>query len=654
MESGEKAQSAWLVGHFTFKQSTCLSGIGRAMFVSPRRLRLATQNGNAILLQSIASSRLDPSIRSSVQAPQSRKLGSIAKIQALGKPAGAEEEEDDLLSSLTKRRGGRTKKGIQKISPKDWLLTEEGLKFRHPTIGRPNWLGDEIPFPTNPWFKPQPPISDKIRTQVYESFKQRIHAIYKQQSYPNLSLDEKTRQEQILIRETSDQWGICRDRVSAIIRLKAMEDSWPLNETNEEGQPIKPHKRTLQLNFEKGMESVLGVQTDPAIRLNPDINQLANRRLQRKSSFYGTEFVPIDSPEPRPQPAQPPSEMNATEAQRSKNKNKYQEDGEPTETRHVIGSDGLPRPSTCYISKPPNKVPMVFTDVSEFPRAPKPMSKRKARYYPKTSLLPDYSAQPTRSSPSSARRSHSTAAATIASVEQLNNPQFPPSNSDIHETAAASKAQQEKSDEEKRNLAGRLLRQLKGCASSENGSKLLDQLSTSPDYSEFSSLTGIDADEIKESLLLRAGGLSFKASGGKKIMEEFHPDRINSIRNENEAPVSEDEKQIRSIKLEMIKSIYLKKLELNSSGRLLLPKSIRAKEDKDLKILQSAGSTSSTSIANQSSCSSSSSTSGPTPSSSSDLISSRSNQLVRKCMKGPLGRIKQRQLLANRNQSANH
>jgi hypothetical protein len=146
-ESGEKVPAVDdcdLVGPFTFRQSTCLSGIGREMFVSPRRLRLATQNGNAILLQSIALTRLDPSIRSSVQAPQSRKLGSIAKIQALGKPAGAEEEEDDLLSSLTKRRGGRTKKGIQKISPKDWLLTEEGLKFRHPTIGRPNWLGDEI------------------------------------------------------------------------------------------------------------------------------------------------------------------------------------------------------------------------------------------------------------------------------------------------------------------------------------------------------------------------------------------------------------------------------------------------------------------------------------------------------------------------------
>ncbi|WAQ92047.1 hypothetical protein PtA15_15A442 [Puccinia triticina] len=614
------------------------------MFVSPRRLRLHAHNGNPILLQPLALSRLDPFIRSSVEAHQSRKLGSIAKIEALGKPAGQEEEEDDLLSSLTKRRGGRTKKGIQKISPKDWLLTEEGLKFRHPTVGRPNWLGDDIPFPTNPWFKPQPPLSDKIRTKVYESFKQRVHAIYKQKSYPDLSLDEKQRQEQILIRETSEQWGICRDRVSAIIRLKAMEDSWPLNKINEEGEPIKPHKRTLQLNFEKGMESVLGVQTDQVLRHNEDINELANRRLQRKSSFYGTEFVPIDSPEPDAQPTPPRKAQTA----RSKNSNKYQENDEPTETRHIIGSDGLPRPSTSYISKPPNKIPMVFTDVSEFPRAPKPMSKRKARYYPKTSLLPDYSVEPTRSSSNSARRSHSTAA-TASSSEHIDSPQFSSSSSGIYETAATSNKQREKMDEERRSFAARLLKQLKGCANSENGSKLIDQLSASPDYSEFSNLTGIDADEIKESLLLRAGGLSFKTSGGPKNAGDFTPDRINPTNNDNGSPVSEDEKQIRSIKFEMIKSIYLKKLELNSSGRLLLPKSIRSQEEKDLKILQNTLPSSSTQSPDRSS--------NPSQSASSDLISSRSNQLVRKCMKGPLGRIKQRQqlqLLANRKQTVNH
>ncbi|POV98275.1 hypothetical protein PSTT_14537 [Puccinia striiformis] len=41
-------------------------------------------------------------------------------------------------------------------------------------------------------------------------------------------------------------------------------------------------------------------------------------------------------------------------------------------------------------------------------------------------------------------------------------------------------------------------------------SKLLDQISTSSDYTEFRNLTGIDEDQITKTLLLRAGGLSFK------------------------------------------------------------------------------------------------------------------------------------------------
>ncbi|KAH9472710.1 hypothetical protein Pst134EA_003317 [Puccinia striiformis f. sp. tritici] len=650
------------------------------MFACPRRFRLPAQHRNATIQQSLVLGQLEPSIRfPSVKTTHSRNLSSIAKIQALSKPAGQEGEEDDLLASFTKRRGGRTKKGVQKISPKDWLLSEEGLKFRHPTIGRTNWLGDEIPFPTNPWFKPQVPLSDKTRTKVYESFKQRTLAIYSQQIYPSLSLDEKTRQEQILIRETSEQWGICRERVSAIIKLKAMEDAWPLNDKNEEGQPIKPHKRTLQLNFEKGMESVLGVQTDQVIRLNEDINELANRRLRRKSSFYGTQFVPIDSPQSDTQPSLSTPKVKETQLKQSKNKNKYQEYDQPSGTRHIIGSDGLPRPPTSYISKPANKIPMVFTDVSEFPRAPKPMSKRQARYFPKTSLLPDYSAEPTCSSQPTSRRSHSTIAPTMASVDPMNSAQFSPPKGDVHKNSLGSNPQQvEGMAAERRILATRLLSQLRGCSSSENSSKLLDQISTSSDYSEFRNLTGIDEDQIKESLLLRAGGLSFKTpgDGSKQNEADFDfsdpSDRSSNStipsKQQNNNPgqsqavsvLSEDEKQIRSIKFEMIKSIYLKKLELNSSGRLLLPKSVRSKEEKDLKLFQHTTSSASTSssIHNTGQNPTTATTTGTSSQTNPpELSDSTSNQLVRRCMKGPLGRMKQRQqlqLLAKQNQPVNH
>lgn len=568
----------------------------------------------------------------------SRSIGSIAKIQALGKPEGGGEEEDDLLSSLTKRRGGRTKKGIQKISPRDWLLTEEGLKFRHPTIGRTNWLGDDIPFPTNPWFKPQPPTSDKLRTRVYESFKKRVNLMAQKSSYQRLDADEKKKQEQILIRQTSEQWGICRDRIGAIIRLKAMEDSWSIDHSDEPGQSIQ--RRTLQLNFEKGMEAVLGVQSDQATRVNEDIEALDNRRLQRKLSFYGTQFVPLDAPVDEPLTGLPPStsEVNPAPNQRRTSPSKYREDDEPTATRHLVGSDGLPRPPPSYISKPPSKVPMVFTDVSKFPRAPKPMSKRKARYYPKTSLLPDYSilsANSVSKLSSRSRRSHSS----FASAQVFDEPRVQPrySSTANHASVRTLEDDQKAMEDQRRALTSKLLRQLKGCATSENGLKVLEQLAASTDSSEFSELAGVDPDEIKEALLLRAGGLSFKTPGKANhhnALDHHHP----KPNEESSLSLSEHEKKIRSIKFEMIKSIYLKKLELNSAGRLLLPKSIRSKQEHDIRILQNCSTIKRADDQN-------SRRDVQTAFNVSDGTSSRSNRLIRQCMKGPLGRMKQRRQL---------
>ncbi|KAI9625582.1 hypothetical protein KEM48_010844 [Puccinia striiformis f. sp. tritici PST-130] len=96
---------------------------------------------------------------------------------------------------------------------------------------------------------------------------------------------------------------------------------------------------------------------------------------------------------------------------------------------------------------------------------------------------------------------------------------------------------------QKENTSYQLLSQL-GCLRLENSSKLLDQIRTSSNYSD----------------------------------------------------MSEDEKPIGSIKFDMIKSIYLKKLELNPSGRLLLAKSVRSKEERDLKPCQHTTSSASTSL----------------------------------------------------------
>ncbi|POW06359.1 hypothetical protein PSTT_09039 [Puccinia striiformis] len=392
-----------------------------------------------------------------------------------------------------------------------------------------------------------------------------------------------------------------------------MEDTWPLNDKNKEGKPIKPHKRTLKLNSEKGMEGVLGVQTDQVIQLN----EIANHHLQHKSSFYGTQLSPsiLLNPTPNHLSLHLKLRTHNSSDRRTKRNIKNMTSLLGPRYVHIVGSDGLPCPPTSYISKPANKILMVFTNVSEFPQAPKPMSKRQARYFPKTSLLPDYLAEPTCSSQPTLRRSHSTVAPTIASVDPINNAHFFPAKGDVCENSIGSNPQQvEKMAVKRRILVTQLLSQLKGCLRLENSSKLLDQIRTSSNYSEFRNLTGIDKDQIKESVLLRAGGLSFKT------------------------PVmSEDEKPIGSIKFDMIKSIYLKKLELNPSGRLLLAKSVRSKEERDLKPCQHTTSSASTSpsILNTGRNSTTATTTGPSSQTNpSELSGSTSNPLVQRCMKG--------------------
>jgi hypothetical protein len=60
------------------------------------------------------------------------------------------------------------------------------------------------PFPLNPSFKPPPPISDKIRTQIFNSFMQ----------------------EQKNESELSQSFGYSVSRIKAILRLKKLEQLW--------------------------------------------------------------------------------------------------------------------------------------------------------------------------------------------------------------------------------------------------------------------------------------------------------------------------------------------------------------------------------------------------------------------------------------------
>ncbi|KAI0640004.1 eukaryotic mitochondrial regulator protein-domain-containing protein [Trametes polyzona] len=138
------------------------------------------------------------------------------------------------LASLAPRRhyaaGGPDSADPFKEGPTyaQWLR-KEGVKYKEPH--RPNnWLGGEVPFPLNPTFKPPPPVSDAMRTEIW-SWHMRDPVKFD-------------------VRFLSQHFGLSIARVDAILRLKGLEEHWRKN-------------KQLQTGFLHGMEYILGI-TDRA------------------------------------------------------------------------------------------------------------------------------------------------------------------------------------------------------------------------------------------------------------------------------------------------------------------------------------------------------------------------------------------------------
>ncbi|CDO73048.1 hypothetical protein BN946_scf185007.g102 [Trametes cinnabarina] len=119
-----------------------------------------------------------------------------------------------------------------------WLRSE-GAKYKEPHRPK-NWLGGQ-PFPLNPTFKPPSPVSDAVRTAIWDEY----------------MLDPF----KYNVRVLAQKHGISIARVDAILRLKGLEHQWRKG-------------KQLQAGFLKGMEYVLGV-TEPrssrrAVRIASD------------------------------------------------------------------------------------------------------------------------------------------------------------------------------------------------------------------------------------------------------------------------------------------------------------------------------------------------------------------------------------------------
>ncbi|KAL7285522.1 hypothetical protein ACG7TL_000624 [Trametes sanguinea] len=131
-----------------------------------------------------------------------------------------------------------------------WLRTE-GAKFKDPFKPN-NWLGGEVPFPLNPTFKPPTPISDAVRTAIWNEY----------------MLDPV----KFNVRVLAQRHGLSIARVDAILRLKGLEQQWKKG-------------KQLQTGFLKGMEYILGV-TD---------KQSSRRALRSAAAELGEDAVEADA-----------------------------------------------------------------------------------------------------------------------------------------------------------------------------------------------------------------------------------------------------------------------------------------------------------------------------------------------------------------------
>ncbi|KDN42094.1 hypothetical protein RSAG8_06952, partial [Rhizoctonia solani AG-8 WAC10335] len=107
------------------------------------------------------------------------------------------------------KRGKQTKVDPQAVE--SWFRGE-GLPYLNPIPGKSNWLGGDIPYIDNPTFKPPPPLSDVVKSSIYDRYLKALQ--------PAASKSDSHAQ---TLRTLSEQFGISIARVEAIIRLKEYE-----------------------------------------------------------------------------------------------------------------------------------------------------------------------------------------------------------------------------------------------------------------------------------------------------------------------------------------------------------------------------------------------------------------------------------------------
>ncbi|KAJ1725200.1 hypothetical protein LPJ53_000623 [Coemansia erecta] len=119
-------------------------------------------------------------------------------------------------------------KAERSLGYKGWMITEGGA-YKTVRPGRTNYVGGGMrPFPLNPFFRPRPPVPDKVKEAIYADY---------------LKAPERNTP-----RLLGEKYAISIKRVEAILKLKAIEHHM-----------VEYGKLDAQKNLTAGMESMLGI-----------------------------------------------------------------------------------------------------------------------------------------------------------------------------------------------------------------------------------------------------------------------------------------------------------------------------------------------------------------------------------------------------------
>lgn len=161
--------------------------------------------------------------------PRPRLFSSLPAVGRIGRRT-----KEDLASSEDLFEGIKTK--IDKKSGfKDWL---KEIKKRLETTEGHVWLGGDRPFPHNPTFMPQPPITDALRTRLF----------HLNQADPA----------QWTPRRLSAQFKVAIPRIKMVLKMKAIE-----------AKQVAEGRLKLDPEHVGRMEALLGSKTPIKMELEP-------------------------------------------------------------------------------------------------------------------------------------------------------------------------------------------------------------------------------------------------------------------------------------------------------------------------------------------------------------------------------------------------